>query len=86
MEQQAPQLLSPRAATAKASMPTACTLQLLSLRAATTEPHEPRTCASQQGKPLQWKAHAPQLEKSPCSLKLEKGFTQQWRSRAAKNK
>ena len=34
---------------------------------ATTEAHTPRACASQQEKPRQWKALAPQLESSPRS-------------------
>ena len=37
-------------------------------------------------KPLQWEAHIPQLESSPCSLQLEKAPKQQQRPRAGKNK
>ena len=35
------------------------------------KPPHPRACALQQEKPLQWEAHAPQLESSPCSPQLE---------------
>ena len=41
----------------------ACMLQLLTLSAAAR--------ALQQEKPLQWEAHTPQLESSPCSLQPE---------------
>ena len=51
--------------------------QLLSPCATTTEAHMPRTHAPQQKNPLQWEAHAPQLEKA-C--------VQQRRPNAAKNK
>ena len=34
--------------------------------------HVPRACALQQEKPLQWKAHALQLESSPHSSQQEK--------------
>ena len=45
-------------------------LQLLSPHATITKACMLRAHASQE-KPLQWKAHAPQLESSPCSLQLE---------------
>ena len=32
-----------------------------------------KVCAPQQGRPLQWEAHVPQLESSPHLLQLEKG-------------
>ena len=38
----------------------------------------PRARAPQQEKPLEWKAHAPQLESSPCSLQLEKAYMRPW--------
>ena len=44
----------------------------MSPRAATTEALASRACVPQQEKPLQWEAHAPQLESSPHSLQLEK--------------
>ena len=47
-----------------------------SLRATTTEAHAPKAHALQQEKPVQWEAHAPQLEKAR---------TQQQRPNAAKN-
>ena len=43
----------------------ACMWQLL-------KPACSRVCASQQEKPLQWEAHAPQLENSCCLPQLEK--------------
>jgi len=33
---------------------------------------QPQSLCSEQEKPLQWEAHIPQLESSPCSLQLEK--------------
>ena len=39
-------------------------------------------CALQQEKPLQWEAHAPQLECSLHSLPLEKAYVRQWRPNA----
>ena len=49
-------------------------------------PHMPRACAWQQEKPPQWKAHAPQLERSFHSQQLEKACVQQQRPSKAKNK
>ena len=46
--------------------------------------HQPRAGALQQEKPPQWEAHAPQLESSPCLLRLEKA--QQRRTSAGINK
>ena len=40
--------------------------QLLSPRATTTEAHAPRNHASQQEKPPQWEAHAPQGRVAPA--------------------
>ena len=40
-----------------------------------TEACTPRACAPQKEKPLQWEAHAPQLESSHHSLQLEKACT-----------
>ena len=37
----------------------------------TAEAHAPRAYALQQGKPLQWEAHVPQLESRPRSLQQE---------------
>ena len=56
----------------------------LSPCATTTEPTCPRACPLQQQKPFQWDIHICQLESSPCSLQLEKAYTQQWRLSAAK--
>ena len=42
--------------------------------------------ALQQEKPLQGEAHAPQLDGSPCSLRLQKAHAQQRRPSTAKNK
>ena len=50
--------------------------------ATTTEAHVPRAFAPQE-KPLQWEAHAPQLETNPYSLQLEKAHMQQQRPSAA---
>ena len=58
----------------------------LSRCATATEVHASRACAPQQEEPPQWEAPAPQLEKWPSSLQLEKAHTQQRRPRAAKNK
>ena len=33
------------------------------------KPAHPRACALQQKKPLQWEAHSPQLESSPCTTR-----------------
>ena len=55
----------------------ACRTQVLS--------PSPRAHAPQE-KPLQWEAHAPQLESSLCSSQLEKACVQPQRPRAAKNK
>ena len=46
--------------------------------------HQPRAGALQQEKPPQWEAHAPQLESSPRSLRLEKA--QRRRTSAGINK
>ena len=53
---------------------------------ATTDAHKPRAHASQQEKPPQWEAQAPQLESSPCLLQLEKACMQQWTPTTAKKK
>ena len=39
------------------------------------EPVCPGVCASRQEKPLQWEAHAPQLESSSCSPQLQKSLS-----------
>ena len=57
----------------------ACMTQLL-------KPMCPTAHILQQEKPVQWEAHAPQLESSPHLLQLEKAYVQQWRPSAAKNK
>ena len=44
-----------------------------------TARHMPRARAPWQEKPLQWETLAPQLERSPCSLQLQKAHAQQWR-------
>ena len=44
-----------------------------------------RAHVPQQEKLLQWEARAPQLERRPCSLQLEKALLQQQRPRAAKS-
>ena len=46
--------------------------QLLSPRAATAEARSPTACAPKWEKPRQWEAHAPKVESSPHSPKLEK--------------
>ena len=46
----------------------------------------PRACAPQQKEPLHREACAPQLERSPCSLRLLRARTQQPRTRVAKKK
>ena len=51
---------------------------------ASTEAYEPRASAQQQEKPLQWEAHAPQLESSPHLPQLEKAHMQPQRPGAAK--
>ena len=51
-----------------------------------TEAQTSRAHVPQQKKPPQQEAHAPQLERSPCSSHLEKARAQQWRPSAAKHK
>jgi len=51
--------------------------QILSLCSGAQElqllkPMHPKACAPQQKEPPQWEAWAPQLERSPCSLQLER--------------
>ena len=60
-------------------------LQLLSPHATATKACMLRAHASQE-KPLQWKAHPPQLESSPCSLQLEKACQRQPRPSTAVSK
>ena len=83
------QLLSPCSATAEACAPRAQALQQEKLNCWAHVLHllqsAPRACALQQGGPLQWEAHALQLESGPGSLQLEKACTQQRRISAAKN-
>ena len=49
------------------------------------KPTGPRACALQEKKPPQWEARALQLERSPCSLQLQKACTQQQKLSVAKN-
>ena len=58
----------------------------LSPCATTTEPASPGTHALQQEKPLQWEAHAQQLQMSPHSLQVEKAGAEQRRPSMTKNK
>ena len=46
----------------------------------------PTACALQQEKPLQWEAHALELERSVHSPPLEKAYVQQWRPSTARKK
>ena len=58
--------------------------QLPSPRAAATGSCAPRACALRQQEPLQWEAHAQQLESSLHSQQLEKAQAKQQRPNTAK--
>ena len=61
-----------------------CAMEQLSPYTVTSEACVPRACAPQQEKPLQWEAHAPRLESSPCWPQVEKAQAKQQRPRADK--
>ena len=53
---------------------------------AATEAHAPRVCGPQQEKPVEWEAHALQLESSPHSPQVQKACAEQLRPSIAINK